>query len=105
MAYEVGKEEFIPTDVRSKNVYGGQPDFGLGRGKLFTLGPFTPVRSASNMDSPAFFSTRVRNNTFGAATSSSDIPLERIDMNTPGLGNLITQIAQQVGQRITDQLR
>lgn len=112
MSYGVDREESIPTDDVRRKTEGIDSEylgFGLGRGRFLRqphLASFTPVRGTGDIDSPGFCSTRIQSNTSRAATqSSSDIPIDGLDMNSPGLGNLITQIAQQVGQSISDQLR
>lgn len=92
MTYVMGAEEHVPTDDYVS-------DSGYGRGRFFA-----PSRGAYNVSSPAFCSTRLlgpisptRAQVDAAQVlSSSAIP----DLNDPALNNLITHIAQQVGQTI-----
>lgn len=75
--------------------------FAMGRGKVIEGLPSTPVRSAG---SPAFCSTRIlgcTSSSSGKGNSFSD-PSATAD---PALNDLITHIAQQVGQTIRDQLK
>ncbi|XP_034085573.1 uncharacterized protein LOC117555027 [Gymnodraco acuticeps] len=97
MTYVTGKmdEDNVLTDSFS---------FGFGRGKPISGYPFIPVRGTANVDSPAFCSTRLPGHVASPQReedSHSSLP----DTNDAALNNLITHIAQQVGQTIRDQLR
>lgn len=88
-------EDKVPTDNFS---------FSFGRGRPISELPQTPVQGAYNVDSPAFCSTRMPGNV--ASNSSGAVTLSSLpDTTDPALNNLITHIAQQVGQTIKDQLR
>ena len=73
-------------------------------GKFISELPCTPVRGADNVDSPAFCSTRIPSH--AAPSPSQGLTVSGLPATTdPGLTNLITHIAQQVGQTVRDQLR
>lgn len=92
------------TYVKKKdedNVSADSFSFGFGRGKTISGLPYTPIRGAANIDSPAFCSTRI----MGQAASHGDTHSALPDTSDLALNNLITHIAQQVGQTIREQLR
>lgn len=79
-------------------------NLSIGRGKFLSELANTPVRGAANVGSPDHCSTRAPGNVAPSPSqgvTSSGLP----DMTDPVLINLITHIAQQVGQTIRDQLR
>lgn len=73
---------------------------GFGRGRL----PATPVRDVNAAGSPAFCSTRILNCTPASLQHSNTLP-DNSATTDPALNDLITHIAQQVGQTIRDQLK
>lgn len=80
------------------------PSFSFGRGRPVSGLFHTPVRGACNVGSPALCSTRMPDNV--ASGSSGGVTPSSLPCTTdPALSNLITHIAQQVGQTIRDQLR
>lgn len=87
--------ERMDEDKVSANNFG----FGIGRGKFICDSPYTPVRGANHVDSPAFCSTRIPVN--AASSPSQGVTLSSLpDTTDSALNNLITRIAQQVGQSL-----
>ena len=89
------EEECVPKDDYVSG-------FGHGRGRYLDPRLSTPARGAYNISSPAFCSTRLLGPVSpthapgGAASALS--PTVISDLNDPALNNLITHIAQTVGQ-------
>jgi len=78
--------------------------YAVGRGRVISELHSTPIRGAVNVGSPAFCSTRIPGN--AAPSPHQGVSLSGLpDTTDPVLNNLITHIAQQVGQTIRDQLR
>lgn len=80
------------------------PSFPFERERRVSELLHTPVRGAHNVDSPAYCSTRMPSNVVAGSSggvASSSLPYTA----DPALSNLITHIAQQVGQTIRDQLQ
>lgn len=81
-------------------------ELGFARGRIFGELEQTPLRRTVNIGSPDFCSTRnpARIHTTesekceGAASDSQDY-------SNADLSSLITQLAQQIGQSISDQLK
>ncbi len=94
MAHFIGK---IDEDKVSADSF----NFAFGRGRLISELHSTPVRGATNVGSPVLCSTRIPSNAAPSLHQGVTLP----DTNDPVLNNLITHIAQQVGQTIRDQLR
>lgn len=96
MTYIVGKGDRVSSD---------ELELGLGRGRFFRELPQTPARTI-DVDSPKFCSTRVPNDTPSAPViMSSDTHSDSSEVASPDLGNLITQLAHQIGQSISAQIR
>lgn len=91
----------VTKKMDGDNVSADSFSFGYGRGKSISELLYTPIRGAANTDSPAFCSTRI----MGHAASHGDILSALPDTSDPALTNLITHIAQQVGQTTREQLR
>lgn len=88
----------MDEDKVSDDNYG----FAIGRGRGFVGGlPGTPVRTAANVDSPAFCSTRLPGHAAASLGQEDTFPAT----TDPALTSLITHIAQQVGQTIREHLR
>lgn len=66
--------------------------------------PFTPVRNTNVAGSPAFCSTRVIGNVSSSNVHDGVVVGESASADPP-LSDLITSIAQQVGQSIIDRLK
>lgn len=97
MTYVTGKmdEDKVSADGFS---------FSVGRGKFIGELLHTPGGGADKIDSPAFCSTRIPG--YAASSPRQGDTLSGFPATTdPALNNLITHIAQQVGQTIRDQLR
>lgn len=75
-------------------------NIGFGRGRINT----TPIRHLIHAGSPAFSSTRIINRETTSVQHSNTLPDSSV-MTDPALNDLITHIAQQVGQTIRDQLK
>ncbi|KAM9761902.1 uncharacterized protein ACNS7B_004146 isoform 1-T1 [Menidia menidia] len=92
--------KFGEADVPTMN----ENPIGLGRGRFLREFCDTPVRSADNVGSPAFSSTRLPNH-----PSVLPEPTDRLSapshISDPALKNLIAQIAQEVGHAISTQLK
>lgn len=95
---------FVIREMDEDKVSADNFSFSFGRGRPISESPHTPVQGAYNVDSPAFCSTRLPGNV--ASSPSGGVTLSSLpDTTDPALSNLITHIAQQVGQTIKDQLR
>lgn len=92
---DVGGKQNVPTET---------PSLGRGRGRFIDELQQTPVRGANNVSSPAFCSTRILGNVPADTTPSENV-VGFPAAADPNLSNLITHIAQQVGQTIRDQLK
>lgn len=79
------------------NIDRNMSDPGLGRGRLFGNQPFTPV-AVRGRTSPEFCSTRVAEQT-PSRPGGNPLPINP-DLNDTAWYNLITHIAQEVGQSI-----
>ena len=97
MTYIVGKGDRVFSD---------ELELGLGRGRFFRELPKTTARIIDVVDSPIFCSTRVPNDTPSAPViMPSDTLLDSSEVANPDLGILITQLAHQIGQSISAQIR
>lgn len=95
---------YVIREMDEDKVLTDNPSFSFGRGRPVSGLFHTPVRGACNVGSPALCSTRMPNNV--ASDSSGGVTPSSLPCTTdPALSNLITHIAQQVGQTIRDQLR
>ncbi|XP_054880620.1 uncharacterized protein LOC129355094 [Poeciliopsis prolifica] len=79
-------------------------NFSVGRGRMIEASPFTPVRNSHDAGSPAFCSTRVVENVSSSVEYDGAVPDDSVSADPP-LSDLITSIAQQVGQSIMDRLK
>lgn len=77
---------------------------GFGRGRPRAELLQTPTKGADNVSSPAFSSTRIAGSVPNANVMNDSV-LGASAVTDSNLNTLITQIAQQVGQTIKDQLR
>lgn len=77
---------------------------GFGRGRPIVEPLQTPRRGANNISSPGFCSTRIPGNVPNVNVENDSV-LGATSVTDSNLNTLITQIAQQVGQTIRDQLR
>lgn len=79
-------------------------NFTFGRGRMIEALPFTPARNTNVAGSPAFCSTRVVENV-SSSNVHDGVALDNPVSADPPLSDLITSIAQQVGQSIMDRLK
>lgn len=92
------------NDIDKDSVTPNRFSLAFGRGRAMSELSSTPVRGAVSLDSPAFCSTQIH--AYTAASNRHGDMLSGIpDTTDPALSNLITHIAQQVGQTIRDQLK
>lgn len=97
MTYILGKMDENKPSADSFN-------FSFGRGRLIGGLPVTPVRDSNGTGSPAFCSTRIVGQAASSPKQNATFP-DNSATADPGLDNLITQIAQQVGLTIRDHLK
>uniref|UniRef100_A0A1A7ZVK1 CCHC-type domain-containing protein n=1 Tax=Nothobranchius furzeri TaxID=105023 RepID=A0A1A7ZVK1_NOTFU len=79
-------------------------NFSVGRGRMIEGLHFTPVRNTTVAGSPAFCSTRMVEDAATSYGQNSGVSHSSPSVDPP-LNDLITSIAQQVGQSIMDQLK
>lgn len=95
------KRTYVVGKMDEDKVLDDNFGFAIGRGRPVSGLLSTPVRTAANVDSPAFYSTRLPGHAAANLGQEDTLPVT----TDPSLTDLITHIAQQVGQTIREQLR
>lgn len=93
-------QEGEKTDLSASNGF----ELGFARGRIFGELEHTPLRRAVNFGSPNFCSTRTSDRVHNTEQCVNAESHDNKCSNTD-LSNLITQLAQQIGQSISDQLK